>query len=85
MAKKKNKKADKSGDKKSAEKGTAARTVPEHKLLKKHEGHENHLCELVQKREMDKVAALTKGAKYVCHICGRGAARAKSLCEPVEI
>jgi len=34
---------------------------------------------------MDKVAGLSKGAKYVCHICGRAAARAKNLCEPVEI
>ena len=71
--------------KKSAAKKTAKRTVAKHKLFKKHEGHENHLCDLVARREMDQVATLTKGAKYICHICGRGAAKAGNLCEPVEI
>jgi hypothetical protein len=58
---------------------------PEHKLFTTHGGHGNHLCELVAKRQMAKVAQLSKGAKYVCHICGRAAAKAASLCEPVEI
>ncbi len=58
---------------------------PEHKLFEKHSGHANHLCELVAKRQMAKVARLSKAAKYVCHICGRAAAKAQSLCEPVEI
>jgi len=61
------------------------RVVPEHRLFKRHTGHARHLCELVAKREMDKVATLTKGARYVCHICGRGAARPGNLCEAVEI
>ena len=68
-----------------AKKARKKRVVPEHKLFLKHGGHTNHLCELVTKRQMDKVARLSKGAKYVCHICGRAAARASSLCEPVEI
>ena len=86
MAKKgKKSKKDKTGKQETPETVSAARTVREHKLLKKHAGHENHLCELVQRREMDKVASLTKGALYICHICGRGAAKANSLCEPVEI
>ena len=60
--------------------------VPAHKLFAKHTGHANkHLCDLVAKRQMAKVAGLSKGAKYVCHICGRAAAKASSLCEPVEI
>ena len=54
-------------------------------LLKPHTGHAKHLCELVSKRQMDKVAALSKGAKYVCFICGRAAAKAANLCEPIEI
>jgi len=58
---------------------------PEHKLFEKHTGHANHLCELVAKRQMAKVARLSKGAKYVCHICGRAAAKPGALCEPVEI
>ncbi|MFP4058318.1 MAG: hypothetical protein ACLF0G_15735 [Candidatus Brocadiia bacterium] len=61
------------------------RVVAEHKLFKRHTGHANHLCELVSKRQMDKVASLSKGAKFVCHICGRAAAKAENLCEPVEI
>jgi len=63
----------------------AKRIVKEHRLFKAHPGHGNHLCELVGKRRMDKVASLSKGAKYVCHICGRAAANASNLCEPVEI
>jgi hypothetical protein len=43
------------------------------------------MCELVAKRRMDKVATLAKGAKYICHICGRAAASGDNLCEPVEI
>ena len=61
------------------------RIVKEHALFKQHAGHANHLCELVSKRRMDKVATLSKGAKYVCHICGRAAAKPSNLCEPVEI
>jgi hypothetical protein len=61
------------------------RTVPEHKLMKAHGGHSQHLCDLVAKRKMDRVASLAKGAKYVCHICGRAAAKASNVCEPVEI
>jgi hypothetical protein len=60
----------------------ARRIVPEHAL---HEGHANHLCELVSKRKMDQVAELAAGAKHICHICGRAAAKPDNLCEPVEI
>jgi hypothetical protein len=68
-----------------AKKGTKARMVPAHALYKTHTGHAAHLCDLVAKRKMDKVAQLSKGAKYVCHICGRAAAKAGNLCEPVQI
>jgi len=64
---------------------SSRRTVPEHKLTKSHTGHLSHLCELVAKRKMDRVAELSRGAIYVCNICGRAAAQATSLCEPVEI
>ena len=64
---------------------SAKRVAPEHRLFKKHTGHANHLCELVSKRKMNDVATLAKDAKYVCHICGRAAAKAGSLCEPVLI
>jgi len=68
-----------------ATKASKARVVPEHTLPKTHTGHAAHLCELVSKRQMDKVATLSKDAKYICHICGRAAAKADSLCEPVQI
>jgi hypothetical protein len=63
----------------------AKRVVAEHELAKEHEGHEEHLCSLVAERKMDRVAELSKGAKYLCHICGRAAADAANVCEAVEI
>ena len=68
-----------------AQKKTKKMTVPEHRLMKSHTGHANHLCELTAKRQMDRVGRLAKNAQYVCHICGRAAARASNLCEPVEL
>ena len=68
-----------------AKRFSKSRVVPEHKLFKQHTGHANHLCELVSKRKMDEVANLSKDAKYVCNICGRAAAKAGNLCEPVLI
>ena len=59
--------------------------VKEHKLFENHTGHTKHLCDLVAKRKMAEVARLSRGARYVCHICGRAAAKASNLCEPVEI
>ena len=41
--------------------------------------------ELTAKRRMDRVGRLARNAQYVCHICGRAAARAANLCEPVEL
>ncbi len=58
---------------------------PAHKLSTKHTGHAEHLCNLVSKRQMAKVAKLSKGARFLCHICGRAAAKSANLCEPVEI
>ena len=68
-----------------AKKRARKRVVPEHRLFKQHAQHTNHLCQLVAGRKMDKVADLSKGAKYICHICGRAAAKPSNLCEPVEI
>jgi hypothetical protein len=68
-----------------AKKFSKSRVVPEHKLFRQHTGHANHMCELVSKRKMNDVANLSKDARYVCHICGRAAAKAGNLCEPVLI
>jgi len=54
-------------------------------LKEKHKGHANHICELVRRREMHKVARLVKNSKYICLICGRTAAESDNLCLPVEI
>ena len=67
--------------KKASQKGV----VPEHSLFEQHANHGNHLCELVARRQMAKVARAAKGAKFVCHICGRAANKKTALCEPVEI
>lgn len=66
-------------------KASKKRIAPQHSLFKQHAGHKNHLCELVRQRKMEQAAQLSQGASYICHICGRAAAKATNLCEPVEI
>ncbi len=69
-----------------AKRSSKKRVLPERMLSKTHTGHANkHLCDLVAKRQMNRVAELSAGAKYICYICGRAATRAGSLCEPVAI
>jgi hypothetical protein len=63
----------------------AKRMVKAHALEKTHKGHAMHMCELASKKQMDKIADLAKGADYVCHFCGRAAAKAQNLCEAVKI
>jgi len=58
---------------------------PPDPLSKKHTGHANHICELVRKRDMQKVANMVRDSKYICIICGRTAAKEENLCLPVEI
>lgn len=60
-------------------------TVGEHKLFEEHEGHAQHMCDMVAKRKMAEVARLAENAKFICHICGRAAHKSANLCEPVEI
>jgi hypothetical protein len=47
--------------------------------------HEKHLCILAELRQMGTVAKLAKDGKYICHACGRVAADAENLCEPVKL
>jgi len=67
------------------EKKEHAKLVIEHRFEKRHIGHENHLCDLVARRQIGRVAHLSKGARYMCHICGRAAIEAANLCEPILI
>ena len=51
----------------------------------RHQGHERHLCRLVSERRMNEVAELARQANYICQTCGRGAAEARNLCDPVDL
>ncbi|HOX44976.1 MAG TPA: hypothetical protein PK668_15355 [Myxococcota bacterium] len=50
-----------------------------------HPHHDEHLCELTARRKLAQVARASRGARFLCHVCGRAAAEQRSLCEPVEI
>ena len=50
-----------------------------------HPNHDDHLCKIVELRNMKTVATLSKDARYICFLCGRAAKHKKNLCEPVEI
>ena len=52
---------------------------------RRHQGHEKHLCRLVSERQMATVADLVKAPRFMCNVCGRGAADSKNLCEPVRL
>jgi len=60
-------------------------TASKRNLNKPHTGHSQHLCELVRDRKMGRVAELSRNAQCLCIICGRAAAKAANLCEPVDI
>ncbi|MHB1131052.1 MAG: hypothetical protein ACYC4L_01550 [Chloroflexota bacterium] len=50
------------------------------------EAHEkNHLCMLVEARQMKTVADLSRNPQYICRACGRVAANAGNLCEPAKL
>ena len=68
-----------------AEKEQPGRATGGQRVFGEHKGHSQHLCELVRLRRMDEVAELSKNPKFMCHICGRVAAKATNLCEAVEI
>ena len=50
-----------------------------------HPNHDQHMCSIVQARNMKTVAELSKDAKYICFLCGRAAKKKEHLCEPVAI
>jgi hypothetical protein len=59
--------------------------VPKSTLPIKHPHHEKHLCVLATKHKIDEIAKLAKNPKFICKICGRVAAKAGSLCEPIDM
>lgn len=43
-----------------------------------------YVCTLAEKGQMDRVAELGKDGRYFCGLCGRVAAKAENVCDPVE-
>jgi len=52
-----------------------------------HIGHRMHLCDMAERGEisLDQMKALVKDPKFICKKCGRVAAKAENLCEPVPL
>jgi len=59
------------------------------KIEMPHDGHNKHLCYLVNMRFNEKhfkqFKELVRDAKYICKNCGRAAADKESLCRPVRL
>lgn len=47
--------------------------------------HDQHLCHIVNLRNMKTAALLAKDAQYFCSVCGRAAKEDKNICQPVKI
>lgn len=54
-------------------------------LVDYHPNHDQHLCKIVQVRNMQTAGKLAKGAQYICFLCGRAAKHKTNLCEPVKL
>jgi phage terminase large subunit GpA-like protein len=56
-------------------------------FYEKHAGHEKHLCFKVSNKTttLEEYKALVKDAKYLCKHCGRLAANAENLCDPIPL
>jgi hypothetical protein len=50
-------------------------------------GHEKHLCKMVvgDQADIEDIKPLVRNAKYICASCGRAAASADNLCNPVSL
>ncbi|MHB1414537.1 MAG: hypothetical protein ACYC1C_04730 [Chloroflexota bacterium] len=47
--------------------------------------HQNHLCWLLECCPFELVASLARDGQYICRKCGRVAASAENLCDPVRL
>jgi len=47
--------------------------------------HEEHLCKLVKREELEQVRKLVKDAVFFCNKCGRVAREQGNLCDPSRI
>ena len=52
-----------------------------------HLGHRDHLCDIVKRGELsiNQYKLLVRNPKLICKNCGRAAAVATNLCEPVPL
>ena len=57
-----------------------------HKCKEQHGCHEeNHICQIVARRDMGRVKELVSDSKYFCKNCGRTAHISSNLCNPSKI
>ena len=57
-----------------------------HKCKGPYKHHEeNHICQLIARRDLGRVKELVKDSAYLCKNCGRTAHLAESLCNPSKI
>lgn len=58
-------------------------------IVKPHPGHEAHLCMAANigfvEHNLEEYKKYVRGPKFVCKKCGRAAAKAENLCQPVEL
>ena len=65
------------------EKGLTFRKMPKE--------HENHLCYMIARKgllttiDVERVKPLVSPANYICTTCGRVAAKAENLCDPLKL
>jgi len=53
---------------------------------KPHKMHDQHLCNIIQSGVgMEQWRGLVTNAQYFCRQCGRAAAKAENVCDPVPI
>ena len=50
-------------------------------------GHEKHLCKMVVGDQVDieTIKPLVRNPKFICNTCGRAAAKAENLCNPIPL
>ncbi len=47
--------------------------------------HQNHVCTLAGKEQIEEIKKLVKKPHFVCYNCGRVADSKMSLCDPVPL
>jgi hypothetical protein len=50
-------------------------------------GHEKHLCKMIvgDQANIEDIKPLVRNAKFICSSCGRVAAKAENLCNPIPL